>query len=32
MTVKQLEKRIIWISLAFALVLLGLSALAINLF
>ncbi len=32
MTVTQLEKRIIWISLAFALVLLGLSALAINLF
>jgi cytochrome c oxidase subunit 2 len=32
MTVTQLEKRIIWISLAFALVLLSLSALAINLF
>jgi cytochrome c oxidase subunit 2 len=32
MTVTQLEKRIIWISLVFALVLLGLAALAINLF
>jgi cytochrome c oxidase subunit II len=32
LSVTQLEKRIIWISLAFALVLLGLSALAINLF
>ena len=32
MTVTQLEKRILWISLAFALVLLGLAALAINLF
>jgi cytochrome c oxidase subunit 2 len=32
MTVTQLEKRIIWISLAFALVLLDLAALAINLF
>lgn len=32
MTVTQLEKRIIWISLAFVLVLLALSALAINLF
>ena len=31
-SVTRLEKRIIWISLAFALVLLGLSALAINLF
>jgi cytochrome c oxidase subunit 2 len=32
LSVTQLEKRIIWISLAFAMVLLGLSALAINLF
>src|ERR1700757_1239702 len=32
LSVKQLEKRIIWISLAFVVVLLGLSALAINLF
>jgi hypothetical protein len=32
LSVTQLEKRIIWISLAFAPVLLGLSALAINLF
>ena len=32
LSVKQLEKRIIWISLAFIVVLLGLSALAINLF
>jgi cytochrome c oxidase subunit 2 len=32
LSVKQLEKRIIWISLAFVIVLLGLSALAINLF
>jgi cytochrome c oxidase subunit II len=32
LSVTQLEKRIIWISLAFAVVLLGLSALAINLF
>jgi cytochrome c oxidase subunit II len=32
LSVKQLEKRIIWISLAFIAVLLGLSALAINLF
>jgi cytochrome c oxidase subunit II len=32
LSVKQLEKRIIWISLAFVLVLLALSALAINLF
>ncbi|MFZ0918376.1 MAG: c-type cytochrome [Candidatus Udaeobacter sp.] len=31
-SVTRLEKRIIWISLAFAMVLLGLSALAINLF
>jgi cytochrome c oxidase subunit 2 len=32
LSVKQLEKRIIWISVAFVLVLLALSALAINLF
>ncbi len=32
LSVTRLEKRIIWISLAFAMVLLGLSALAINLF
>ncbi len=32
MSVTQLERRIIWISLTFALVLLGLAALAINLF
>jgi cytochrome c oxidase subunit II len=32
LSVKQLEKRIIWVSLAFIVVLLGLSALAINLF
>ena len=32
LSVTQLEKRIIWIALAFAVVLLGLSALAINLF
>jgi cytochrome c oxidase subunit 2 len=32
LSVKQLEKRIVWISLAFVLVLLALSALAINLF
>ena len=32
LSVKQLEKRLIWISLAFVLVLLALSALAINLF
>lgn len=32
MTVTQLEKRIIWISVAFALTLLGVAALAINLF
>ena len=32
LSVTQLEKRIIWISLAFAVVLLGLFALAINLF
>jgi cytochrome c oxidase subunit II len=32
LSVKQLEKRIIWISLAFIVVLLGLSALAINVF
>jgi cytochrome c oxidase subunit 2 len=32
LSVTQLEKRIIWISLAFVLVLLGLAALAINLF
>lgn len=32
MTILQLEKRIIWVSIAFAMILFGLAALAINLF